>query len=498
MTKGGLFLVLGRFPGGLGGCLDGLGRRGIFLERFDDGRYFRRRFNHGGGCRFRNGGRSGGLGGGRRAGGAAPEGCRFGGRLGLGDLVRFDLGFHLVLEHLLGGFQRVFIGAGADRLGDDAGDQLDGADGIIVAGDDEIDRVGVAIRIHDGDDRDAQPFGLGHGDGFTLDVHDEEGAGQVVHTGDTRQVVAQFFQLVPDLGGFLLEHGLEVVLFLHLVELEHAPHAAADGFAVGQGAAEPAGGHVELAGSLGGGLDDLLRLLLGSNEQQVAAFGSQLLHEGGGILDGLEALGQVNDMDAVALVENVTLHFRIPALGLVSEMQAGIEQVLDGYGVGGWDDGFRNRCFSSHSIPPCNCSGRCRPFGSVIGPENPLSSALRQSELLASGIPIRELPGRLHRAHNIAGTGGIASVNSGLRIGESGWSGWSRGDLAPVWEAGGGGRPCDATTGFHFGATDSRDMAPSAALEPSAHTGVWRRRLRLAGWCPHGKRKTENERREGV
>ena len=45
-----------------------------------------------------------------------------------------------------------------------AGDQLDGTDGVVVAGDDIIDLVGIAVGIHDGHDRDAQLAGFGNGD----------------------------------------------------------------------------------------------------------------------------------------------------------------------------------------------------------------------------------------------------------------------------------------------------------------------------------------------
>jgi hypothetical protein len=39
-------------------------------------------------------------------------------------------------------------------------------------------------------------------------------------------------------------------------------------------------------------------------------------------------LAEVDDVDAVALAEDVLLHLRVPALGLVSEVDASLEQVL--------------------------------------------------------------------------------------------------------------------------------------------------------------------------
>ena len=44
---------------------------------------------------------------------------------------------------------------------------------------------------------------------------------------------------------------------------------------------------------------------------------------------------QVDDVDAVALAEDVVLHLRVPALGLVPEVDAGFEQLLHGDGGDG-------------------------------------------------------------------------------------------------------------------------------------------------------------------
>ena len=43
-----------------------------------------------------------------------------------------------------------------DRVGDDAAHQVGGADGVVVAGDHEVDDVGIAVGVDDGDHRDAR------------------------------------------------------------------------------------------------------------------------------------------------------------------------------------------------------------------------------------------------------------------------------------------------------------------------------------------------------
>ena len=65
----------------------------------------------------------------------------------------------------LGLLLSLLVGVGAllallDGVGHDRGDQADGADGVVVAGDDVVDLVGVAVGVDDGDDGDVQLAGL--------------------------------------------------------------------------------------------------------------------------------------------------------------------------------------------------------------------------------------------------------------------------------------------------------------------------------------------------
>src|SRR3712207_8671011 len=61
--------------------------------------------------------------------------------------------------------------------------------------------------------------------------------------------------------------------------------------------------------------DDLLRLALGADEQDRAAVGDRLLDELVGVVDVPQRLLQVDDVDAVALGEDESLHLRVPAVG---------------------------------------------------------------------------------------------------------------------------------------------------------------------------------------
>jgi len=83
-----------------------------------------------------------------------------------------------------------------------------------------------------------------------------------------------------------------------------------------------------LVASLRGFLHDFLRLLLGGNEEDLLALGNHATQEGDGVVDEVNGLGEVDDVDAVALIKDVRLHLGVPALGLVPEMQTCFDEVF--------------------------------------------------------------------------------------------------------------------------------------------------------------------------
>jgi small subunit ribosomal protein S2 len=223
-----------------------------------------------------------------------------------------------------------------DGVGDDAGQQRDGADRVVVAGDLVVDLVGVAVGVQDRDDRDVKLAGLTNRDVLLLGVDDPDSAGNALHVTDTTEGLLELGVLALEDQELLLgETGTGHIREVDLAELLHPLKALVDGLEVGQHAAEPAlvhVGHAHAGGLLGNGL---LGLLLRTDEEDAAAVGNRLLDELEGAVDVVQRLQEVNDVDAVALREDEALHLRVPTTGLVTEVDAALKQLPhrdDGHG----------------------------------------------------------------------------------------------------------------------------------------------------------------------
>ena len=134
-------------------------------------------------------------------------------------------------------------------------------------------------------------------------------------------------QLLDELRGLFLGQSVEVAGLLAGLELVEQPDALLDGHEVGEHAAEPALVDVRHAGARRLGGERLLGLLLGADEEHDVAAGDGLAHEVEGGLEPLRGLGEVDDVDPVALREDERAHLGIPAAGLVAEVDSGLEQL---------------------------------------------------------------------------------------------------------------------------------------------------------------------------
>ncbi len=376
-------------------------------------------------------------------------------RLGLGGLLGLGgrlLGGLLALEEvalplgqrLTGGLLALaFAGAAAGRTGDEAlghgvgdhaGQQGDGADRVVVARDLVVDLVGVAVGVEDRHHRDVELARLADGDVLLLGVHDPDGAGHLLHLADTTEGLLQLGLLAGEDQQLLLgEARGGHVLEVDLLQLLEALQPLVDRREVGEHAAEPAlvhVGHAHAGGLLG---DGLLGLLLGADEHDGAAVGDGLLDELVGAVDVRQRLEQVDDVDAVALGEDEALHLRVPAAGLVPEVDAALQQLPhrdDGHGrspwctrlssaeagrprlpdapdapPGGFRRGDRDRSWDRDARPPGEGGGACEV--------SPVTRAAPAVYGTAEGHRARRVPGAAPRAPGTGAPRGCGARSPG-------------------------------------------------------------------------------------
>ena len=187
----------------------------------------------------------------------------------------------------------------------------------------------VTVRVNESDNRNLELVGFANGNVLTSDVHNDHGSGQPLHVGDSTKCTLKLIQLSAHAGELLLGHFLPAAVSQELLELLHVTNTAHDNPMVGEGATQPAITHEEHAGPLSSFPHGLLRLPLGTDEENGAAFGYRVTKECASFGELLHGLRQVENRDPVARAVDVRLHLRVPALGLVSKMDACLQQVSD-------------------------------------------------------------------------------------------------------------------------------------------------------------------------
>ena len=112
-----------------------------------------------------------------------------------------------------------------------------------------------------------------------------------------------------------------------VVELAQPLDRMGDRLPVGEHAAEPAGVHVILRAAAGRFGDRVRGLPLGADEEDAAALGDGVAHLLQRAVQHRHGLREVDDVDVVAGAVDVRGHLRVPAMRLVTEMHASLEQL---------------------------------------------------------------------------------------------------------------------------------------------------------------------------
>ena len=152
------------------------------------------------------------------------------------------------------------------------------------------------------------------------DVDDEQRCGYTSQLGDTTEYLFHLVAVTGKLQALFLGDAVEAAVSQHLFDTLHLLNALAHRIEVGEHATQPALGHVGHAYALGALGNDLLGLLLGTDEHDLTTLLGDALQRGGGFLQAVYRLVQIDDMYALLFRIDIRQHFRIPLLTQVTEM----------------------------------------------------------------------------------------------------------------------------------------------------------------------------------
>src|SRR5438876_4071395 len=252
----------------------------------------------------------------------------------------------------------------ADRVDD----QLARADRVVVARDDVVDGTRVAVGVDEADDRDLQPGRLAHRDVLGLQVDHDHGVRGALHLLHAAQVHLELVALALRRDPLARRKELKRAVLGPIQEVVEALDPLRDRLEVREQPAEPALVHVGHAGLLGGLLDGVAGLLLGAHEHDRPAAAGEVRGELLRVTQQSLGLLQVDDVNPLALAEDEAAHLRVPAPGLVPEVDSRLEQVRD-RDLFHTAPFFVSDCARGNRTDPAPVAGRARtpaPRGRMI------------------------------------------------------------------------------------------------------------------------------------
>ena len=165
-------------------------------------------------------------------------------------------------------------------------EEAHGADRVVVAGDDVVHAVRVAVGVDDAEDLDAELVGFGHGDAFVVHIDDEQRIRQTAHLLDAAEAALQLLHQARLLQRLLLRQHVERAVLGLGLQVRQATDGLPDGLVVGQRAAEPALVDERHADALRLLADDLRGGPLGADEEDLVAPPCESLDLGEGRVEG--------------------------------------------------------------------------------------------------------------------------------------------------------------------------------------------------------------------
>src|SRR5689334_3401489 len=219
-----------------------------------------------------------------------------------------------------------------DRVGDSRGEQSHCAQRIVVSRNDVIDSFRRTVCIDHCDDRNSEPVRFGNCNLFLLYVDDEDGIGEAIHCLDAGEVLVETLALAIELDALLLRHLLVAAISLHAFKILQPFDRLLDRLKVSEQAAEPSLIDEILPALLGFLANGVLGLSLGADEENCFAFvlSDKVSDECDRLAEHSLSFLQIDDVNAIALAEDVFLHLRVPAPYLVAEVNPRLQQLFHG------------------------------------------------------------------------------------------------------------------------------------------------------------------------
>src|SRR5215213_3138395 len=220
-----------------------------------------------------------------------------------------------------------------DRVGDQAGEQTDRTYRVVVAGDDVVYDLGVAVGVRQRQDRDLEPVGLLDQQFLSLGVYNEDRTRKALHLSYAGEVAPQLLVLAVEGEPVLAAP----IILWRLVDPDskvlEVLDARQNGLEVSKHTADVALRHERLPAPQGLFCQRNLGLLLGPDEEDLAVRLGDAAHEVQRPPQKGQRLVQIDDVNPGPLGEDVALHLGVPALGLMPEVDAGLQQLPNSYAL---------------------------------------------------------------------------------------------------------------------------------------------------------------------
>jgi hypothetical protein len=157
---------------------------------------------------------------------------------------------------------------------------------------------------------------------MSVGVDHEQQVGQPAHVLDATECTIELVALTLQRQALFLGVALCLVGRQHLFKLAQPLDRVGNRLPVGQRAAEPARIDVILRRFLCRFGNRVLRLPLGTDEQDASALRDRIAHGLQRAVHHRHRLRQIDDVDVIAGAEDVLGHLRIPTMGLMAEVHA--------------------------------------------------------------------------------------------------------------------------------------------------------------------------------